>query len=94
MRNYPIIIIRHNPEVLGGIEYYVEASADVRVFVVDERCPNDRVYELTQRFERAELLGMIGESEIGHAGDARHKAVTNRINAAVDGKPHLRSVDE
>lgn len=88
-----IVIIHHNPNTLGGMSYFVEVGAPVRVFVVDDRVPHERVYELTLRFSRESLLGIIGDSSIGHAGDERHKAVSSRILAHLEDRPFLTLID-
>jgi hypothetical protein len=88
-----LVIVRFNPEAIYGMDYYVEEGLSVRVLVVDEDAPSDGIYELAQRFGHDELLEILGDSEIGHAGDERHEAVKHLILADLEGKPHLRPVD-
>lgn len=61
-----------------------------RFLVIDERCPHDRVYEVTHREPLAKLEQMIPvDAEIGHAGDGRQEALVGVVMAAVEGRPHL-----
>lgn len=73
----------------GEQSYHVFGS-DVRLFIVDERVPNDRVYEVLRREEPATFRDLIPDgAEIGSSQDERHSAIVNRINALRDGKPFL-----
>lgn len=76
----------------GDINYLVNGEA-VRLFIVDERAPHDRVFEWLPRNGPGEIIAMLGESEIGNNQDARHEAVAHFINNALAGKPHLRAVE-
>jgi hypothetical protein len=71
------------------VEYL--APPGVRLLVIDERCQSDRVYEVENRPE-AEIVGLIGESEIGHGNDERMPAIKARIEAGLDGRPYLEVV--
>lgn len=76
----------------GDLEYMVSPDERVRLFIVDERCPHDRVFEWTRRVEPAAIVAMLGNSPIGSAQDERHEAIAHTINAYVDGKPRLAVV--
>jgi hypothetical protein len=78
----------------GEINYRVIGGEDVRLFIVDERAPHDRVYEWLPRDDVSVFRGIIPEGvEIGSNSDARHAATAALINAAQEGKPHLTIVD-
>lgn len=74
----------------GEQSYYVYGDASVRLFIVDDRCPNDRVYEWLPREEPTSLKDMLRDDQIGSSADARHEAVKNRILSAERGEPHLK----
>jgi hypothetical protein len=76
----------------GELDYLVSPDARVRLFIVDERCPNDRVFEWTRRVEPAAIVEMLGNSEIGHSKDERHPAIAHVIEAYMDGRPRLSVV--
>ncbi len=77
----------------GDIGYRVFGDEDVRLFIVDERAPNDRVYEWTQRADLATFREIIPSgTEIGSSQDARHPAIEARIKAYEIGEAHLRPV--
>lgn len=80
------VIVRFDTD--GEISYHV--LGDVRLFIVDERAPNDRVYEWLPRSTEQEIAGIIpaGE-EIGNSRDERHRVLSHRIEAAQDGRPYL-----
>lgn len=68
-------------------------GAGCRMLVVDERCPHDRIYEVTQRAPLEAIDAIIPPgSEIGHAGDERHTALVERMTALFEGRPHLVAV--
>ena len=78
----------------GEISYHVFGDERVRLFIVDERAPHDRVYEYTQRQPATAFRDLIPEGTgIGHSGDDRHEAIKARIEAWQDGVSHLRSVE-
>lgn len=79
----------------GEMNYHVYGDEGVRLFIVDDRAPHDRVYEWTQRESPSALRDMIPEGvEIGHCNDARHAAIEHVVNAYVDGKPRLSIVED
>lgn len=50
--------------------YHVFGDNDVRMFVVDENAPNDRVYEILRRHKTDEIVRLIPNgSEIGNMND-------------------------
>lgn len=76
----------------GEIDYRVYGE-DVRLFIVDERAPNDRVFEWSPRADIATFREIIPEeAEIGSSQDERHPAIEARIKAYDSGEPHLRPV--
>jgi len=77
----------------GEIDYRVFGGEEVRLFIVDDRAPHDRVYEWTRRDDPAAFRELVPEgAEIGHSGDERHEAIAARIDAFTSGKPHLSVV--
>ena len=62
---------------------------NVRFLIVDERAPNDRIYSISNRVEAADLVALIGKGPVGHRGDARHAAVSARIQAVLKRRNHL-----
>ncbi len=86
------VIVRFDER--GEIDYTVVGDA-VRLFIVDERTPGDRVYEWLPRATAKQFRAIIpaGE-EIGNSVDERHDAIAARINAAIEGRPHLSIVEE
>jgi hypothetical protein len=42
------------------------ASAACRLFVIDERAPLDRVYQMTMQTSREEIAALISDSPIGN----------------------------
>lgn len=70
-----------------------QAALDlVRVIFVDDRVPEDHVYELTTAGPPEELRELLGDHPIGSKNDARHAAIENRIIADMTGKPMLSLV--
>lgn len=77
----------------GELTYHV--MGDVRFYIVDERAPDDRVYEWLPRATSEDIAALIPVgSTIGNSKDERHLALAHRIQAAQDGRPHLTSVED
>lgn len=71
-------------------DFYVIGGDEVRVFVVDEGAPDDRVYELLQRHDASIIRELIPDGTvIGNMNDERHAAIENRITADLDGRPRF-----
>jgi hypothetical protein len=81
--------------VAGEISAAYHVIGDgVRLFIVDDNCRNDRVFEYTRRGPASIFAELIPDgTEIGSPQDARHAAVSSRINAALDGRPRLSVVE-
>jgi hypothetical protein len=93
MKDIDGIVICHFDES-GNESYHVFGDERVRLFIVDDRAPHDRVYEVTSRAPTEEFRNLIAEGEtIGHSGDARHEAIKARIDAWQSGQPHLLAVE-
>ena len=87
-----VVIVRFDEA--GEIEYYVSGKRAC-LFIVDERCPHDRVYEYTSRVAQSDIGEILGKSEIGHSRDRRHAAIEAKVIAAMDGKrTHLSVVTQ
>lgn len=63
------------------------------ILVVSDFTPNDRVYRMKPHTVGPDFVdSVLGDSDIGHSGDARHEAVRHRIRSVVEGRPHLQLV--
>jgi len=87
--NTPIVVL-HIDE--SGESHFL-ASGDVRLFIIDDTAPHDRVYEILDRVGRRTTLAMIGD-DIGDQNDERHTAIKAVIAEAFDGTPRLRLVGD
>lgn len=77
----------------GDTDYLICGDDKFRLFIVDERAPNDRVYEITLRAAPETIREIIGDSPIGHRNDERHAAIEARIKEELDGTPRLKVVE-
>jgi len=85
------VVVRFDED--GDISYGVFGDERVRLFIIDERAPNDRVYEWLPRRAPSDLVGIIPpDAEIGSSADERHAAIAARILAHDAGLPHLSAV--
>ena len=81
-----IVVVRYDET--GEIEFSVFGDGRTRLFIVDERCPSDRVYEWSSRDPVGKFREIIPEgTEIGSSQDARHAAIKSCIENLMDGKP-------
>lgn len=78
-----LILVHFDEE--GNITYHITGDR-CRVFVVDERAPDDRVYEILSRDEPESLGEVIGASPIGSSKDKRHEDVTAKIEDFIPGE--------
>jgi hypothetical protein len=85
------VCIVHFDEI-GEQTYHIFGEA--RLLVIDERAPDDRVYEISGKISAEELSDLIGDDPIGSASDDRHEAISARINARLDGRRSHLSVIE
>lgn len=60
----------------GEQTYYVEG--DARLLIIDDRCPNDRVYEFSDRSTSDEIADLIGDDKVGSRFDGSDAA--RRLN--------------
>lgn len=82
------VIVRFDED--GELTYL--ASGDVRLFVVDERAPHDRVYEVKRRVEDHQIADVLRDTPVGHSDDARHAAISAKVIALVEGRKPLSVV--
>lgn len=76
----------------GEIMYHV--YGDVRVYIVDESAPDDRVYEWLPRATGDQIAALIPVgAEIGNSKDERYPVLAHKIRAYREGKSHLSIVD-
>lgn len=73
-----VVIVHFDDD--GQLSYHVAGDERVRLFIVDERAPRDRVYEWTSRCGSDEIGSILGSDPIGSSQDARHAALAARIN--------------
>ena len=84
----PVVVVHIG--IGGDVNYLMAGPVDF--FVVDERSPHDRVYQMTHEATRDGIAAVLGEDAIGSRHDARHPAIAARIIAAAEGASHLREV--
>lgn len=95
MKDVENVVVVHFDEN-GSIDYAVCGGDEkVRLFIVDDRAPNDRVYEWTTRCTAGKIRELIPQgTKRGHKGDTRHAAIKHRIEAMLRGENPLKLVDE
>lgn len=69
------------------------AGDEIRLFIVDERAPRDRVYEWLSRDSADTIRGILRDDPIGSSADERHEAIKHKVLRALEGKPHLEPVE-
>ena len=81
-----------NMSLDGSMEVITDDACEV--FVVSDHTPSDRVYRLTESHmvSRVAVDAALLDSPVGHSGDNRHAAISNRILSGLDGKSHLTPV--
>lgn len=77
----------------GWADYLICGDERFRLFVVDERAPNDRVYEMTRRDDPEVVRAILGDDPIGSCRDSRHAAIEARVSEMVGGTPRLTIVE-
>lgn len=85
------VVINMHPD--GGFD--VMTDGPCQVYCVSDHTPHDRVYLLSSSHTvgSGAVDAVLGNSDVGSAGDERHAAISNRILSRLDGKPHLRTVE-
>lgn len=69
----------------GNMSFKV-CGSDVQVLTVDENAPDDRVYEIIDRDDMAEIAALIGKgSVIGNRLDKKHREVSELITGERSG---------
>lgn len=87
-----VTVIVHIAEGESIPTYHV-VGEDVRLFVVDENHPGDRVFEWLSRSPESVIGEIIPEgSPVGSNQDQRHAAVQNSIDAMLDDRPRFTIV--
>lgn len=88
-----IIVVQFDED--GELSYHVCGGETVRLFIVDERAPHDRVYEWLPRCDAATIRSIIPDgAPIGSSQDERHAAVENAVLSLMEGRPHLSVVPD
>lgn len=85
-----MVIVRYDET--GHATFHVCGGENVRLFIVDERAPGDRVYEWLSRCDGDEMREILRDDPIGSSADERHAAISNVVLSAAAGKPHLEVV--
>lgn len=86
------VIVRFDEH--GEMTYLVNGE-HVRLYIVDERAPGDRVYEWLPRNSDDEIAAVVPVGEtIGNSKDERHEVLAHRIRSAQAGVRHLSAVEE
>jgi hypothetical protein len=88
MENQPIIVVHVHED--GHVLYYLNGEA--KVFFVDDRVPDDRVYQMTEQTPREALTALIGSSPIGSRHDEHHASVVHRVRLALLSKSPLNLI--
>ena len=86
-----IVIVQYDER---GEQYFHVVGDDVQLFIVDERCPNDRVYEWLTRDTADDIKAILKDDPIGSSNDDRHAAIRHKVLALIDGKPRLSIVKD
>lgn len=84
------LVVIHYDEA-GEPSFHVAGDA-VRLFIVDERAPGDRVYEWLSRDDAGTVRDILRDDPIGSKNDDRHEAIKHKILKGLDGKRHLEPV--
>ena len=83
------VIVRFDED--GELTYHV--YGDTRLYIVDERAPDDRVYEWLPRATAEDIADLIPVgSVIGNGQDERQPVIAHRVKAYQEGRPHLSVV--
>lgn len=90
MADRPTVIVHFDED--AEINYFV-AGEGIRLLIVDDRTPHDRVYEWLTRATPEQMAALIpADTTIGHSQDERHAAFSHAIKAAQRGERHLTVV--
>lgn len=90
MADRPTVIVHFDED--GEMNYSV-AGEGIRLLIVDDRTPHDRVYEWLPRATPEQIAALIpADATIGHSRDERHAAFAHAIKAAQRGERHLMVV--
>jgi hypothetical protein len=88
----PVAVVQFTAE--DRMRMSIFGKGPMRFLVIDERCPGDRVYEITTRLPIDQLAELVSPEEpIGTKDDERHGALVGLVAAAARGERHLRSVE-
>ena len=89
-----VTVIAHIVEGEISPTYHVVGEG-VRLFVVDDNHPGDRVFEWLSRSPETVIRELIPDgSPIGSNQDQRHAAVANSIDSMLDGRPRFTAVPD
>lgn len=87
-----VTVIAHIAEGEVAPTYHVVGEG-VRLFVVDDNHPGDRVFEWLSRSPASVIGEIIPEgSPVGNNQDQRHAALTNSVDSMLHGRPRFTVV--
>jgi hypothetical protein len=94
----PVAVVQFAASAEVRLGIYRPGLLPMRFLVVDERCPGDRVFEVTATLSREELASLIGDAPIGRAGDgsdqdAAAALIRHYSGAAVRPRPMFRVIE-
>lgn len=91
MTKQPMCIVHINPD---GSTYYAKTEG-VRLFVVDERTPADRVYEISTTATTQEVEEVLGDDPVGCRGDGSPAEVrAHKAASMIEGRSHLTVISD
>ena len=68
-----------------GEQTYLVHGEKVRLFIVDERAPDDRTYLWLPRYSEGEIANVLKDDVAGSSKDERHNAIAHAVNAYCEG---------
>mgnify|MGYP000875724880 FL=1 len=71
-----------------GVPVYYSHDGDIDVYIIDDNCPNDRVFKLSNLKASSHILDILEKENICHPNDARQK----KLISDIEGKPHIEIV--
>lgn len=75
----------------GDLDYY--SFGKVRMLIIDENAPDDRVYELSSTNDIDMLISLVGNSPIGNMNEEIHREVSREVKSYV-GLWHTKIPDD
>lgn len=86
MTDETTVVVHH--QLNGDIDYYM-AGKPVRLLIIDEFAPHDRVYQFTSTVDASEIEVLVNGEVIGSKNDSRHEAIESRVLSDRMGEPRF-----